>query len=712
MAPDAACQTLYSWRHRLAAWSLALAVTLSLGWSAVAEPGHLRERVTPEVLAAVYPGAGRLGPEEGSPPAIAVYAGDKIAGYLFSTLDTVRASGYSGVPFDVIAGVDINGRITGAKVIAHVEPYVINDRIRQPQLDTFLTRQTGENIRGGTAPAIHPDFVAGATISARAMRGAVLDAARLVLRARIARPVVSEPMLDRDTFRVASWPDLLADGAVVRRRIRAADVAGAFARAGAADARAEVPPGAPGDVYIDLYAALLTPAAIGGNLLGLNSFNEYMRRLPPDAQAIVVASSGPYDVLGDDYYKAAKRYRFDRIRVVQGERVYTFVNDQFFFRLDTRATEGIRAQQYAAIFALPAELQFDPLKPWRLDLLVHGASGDRPVTAAIPLEYTLPPSYVLMPEPEPVPVWIDAWRDARANVAILAVALIVLTLVFAFQARLARSRRAHRLVRNGFLLFVLVWLGWTAGAQLSIVNVMTWMLAPFRPFDIGVYLAEPLMVMIAIYTLVSLAVLGRGVFCGWLCPFGALQELLAQAARAIGLPQWNPSVALQDKLRWGKYIAAFVVLGLAFVAVDMATSAAEVEPFKTAITSKFTRAWPYLLYAGIVIAVGLFTDRAFCRFLCPLGGVLALLDRLHLVDLLKRRPECGSPCHLCENACPVGAIARTGEIKMAECFQCLDCQVEYYDDTRCPPLVQARRLRGATGAGPSALLAVAKTEHA
>jgi hypothetical protein len=30
---------------------------------------------------------------------------------------------------------------------------------------------------------------------------------------------------------------------------------------------------------------------------------------------------------------------------------------------------------------------------------------------------------------------------------------------------------------------------------------------------------------------------------------------------------------------------------------------------------------------------------------------------------------------------------------MAECFQCLDCQVEYYDDKRCPPLVQATRRR-------------------
>src|SRR6266700_3833412 len=53
---------------------------------AIAEKGKLRERLTPEVMAVVYPGgAERLGPEEGSPPAIAVYQGDKAVAYVFST---------------------------------------------------------------------------------------------------------------------------------------------------------------------------------------------------------------------------------------------------------------------------------------------------------------------------------------------------------------------------------------------------------------------------------------------------------------------------------------------------------------------------------------------------------------------------------------------------------------------------------------------------
>ena len=62
-------------------------------------------------MALVYASAERLGEEEGSPRAIPVYEGDEVVAYIFSTLGVVAAPGYSGVPFDVIAGVDLSGAI-------------------------------------------------------------------------------------------------------------------------------------------------------------------------------------------------------------------------------------------------------------------------------------------------------------------------------------------------------------------------------------------------------------------------------------------------------------------------------------------------------------------------------------------------------------------------------------------------------------------------
>src|SRR5882672_2351435 len=119
---------------RLTEWACSVCIALMalvFASPAIAEKGKLRERLMSEVMAVVYPGAERLGVEEGSPPAIAVYQGDKIVAYVFSTLDVIAAPGYSVTPFDVIAGVDLKGRITGAKVVFHNEPYILNDTKRQ-----------------------------------------------------------------------------------------------------------------------------------------------------------------------------------------------------------------------------------------------------------------------------------------------------------------------------------------------------------------------------------------------------------------------------------------------------------------------------------------------------------------------------------------------------------------------------------------------------
>ena len=357
-----------------------------------------------------------------------------------------------------------------------------------------------------------------------------------------------------------------------------------------------------------------------------------------------------------------------------------------------------RAQRDAGLFTVPAGAGLDPVEPWRLELVVN-AAGQLPAASCSRSNTSCRPRIILMPEAPPVAAWVEAWRDARVNIAILAVLLTVLTAIFVFQAQLSRSRRAHRLVRNGFLLVVLVWLGWTAGAQLSIVNVINYIEAPFRGFGIGFYLAEPLMVMIAAYTLVSLVLIGRGVFCGWLCPFGALQELLAQLSRALGLPQWNPPPALEKRLWLGKYIAAAVVLALALFSVDWVRRGHRDRALQD---RDHLEIHPRL--ALCLLCRGAAGDRPVLRArLLPLPVSARRRAGVRSTGCISSIcssavPNAASPCHLCERSCPVRAIEQSGKIITAECFQCLDCQVEYYDDKRCPPLVQAAKRRGGADA--------------
>src|SRR5258708_29938410 len=123
---------------------------------------------------------------------------------------------------------------------------------------------------------------------------------------------------------------------------------------------------------------------------------------------------------------------------------------------------------------------------------------------------------------------------------------------------------------------------------------------------------------------------------------------------------------------------------------------AGVGPSKPVISVGMDRGWPFVACALVILAAGLFVERAFCRFLCPLGAAMAIGGRLRLrrFTVLKRRKECGSPCQLCANRCPIQAIEPSGAINMDECFYCLDCQVIHHDATMCPPLVhQATRIR-------------------
>jgi len=377
---------------------------------ACAEKGKLRERLTPEVMAVVYPGgADRLGPEEGSPPAIAVYKGDNVVAFVFSTLDIIAAPGYSTTPFDVIGGVDTSGHITGAKVVFHNEPYIRYEVARQRLLDTFLAREAGRPLRGGTN-LLPPDFVAGATVSARAMRSAVLATAGLVLRARAARiaatapagatgPVAATapadapaPAADIDGFKLMSWDELLAKKAVVRRRVTSGEVADALAKEGASDVKLDVPLGKSDDLYIEFVTGLYTVPAIGGNLLGMLAFEDYKNLRPSGTQAIFVAANGPYNFLGTKYTLESEGRRFDRLRVVQDGRTFGFVEGDY--KWANPYAVGIRGQENAALFGLPADAGFDPAKPWRLEILVNGA-GSTPVSVAFGLDYQVPDANVL-----------------------------------------------------------------------------------------------------------------------------------------------------------------------------------------------------------------------------------------------------------------------------------------------------------------------------
>jgi NosR/NirI family nitrous oxide reductase transcriptional regulator len=194
------------------------------------------------------------------------------------------------------------------------------------------------------------------------------------------------------------------------------------------------------------------------------------------------------------------------------------------------------------------------------------------------------------------------------------------------------------------------------------------------------------------YTFVTLFIWGRGLFCGWLCPFGALQELVAWIGQRLGLRQIRIPERWHRRLILLKYPILAGLVTTAFFSLTLAEQLAEVEPFKTSITLYFVRHWPFVMYALALLAIGLFVHKFYCRYLCPLGAGLAVLGRLRVFSWLERVKRCGQPCQHCKNECGINAIRKDGRVDYDECIQCLECVVILRDQNQCvDAIVQAKQ---------------------
>jgi NosR/NirI family nitrous oxide reductase transcriptional regulator len=204
---------------------------------------------------------------------------------------------------------------------------------------------------------------------------------------------------------------------------------------------------------------------------------------------------------------------------------------------------------------------------------------------------------------------------------------------------------------------------------------------------------DPLIFILWVFVAATLLLLGRGVYCGWLCPFGALQVLVNNVAKRLHVPQFEFPRAVHERLWALKYVILLVLFGMSLQSLNTAEHYAEIEPFKTTFTLHFARSWSYVAYAVVLVGVSAFNHKFYCRYVCPLGAGLAVSGRWRLFEWLRRRPECGSPCQVCANECEVKAIHPDGRIDFNECHYCLDCQVTRVNDHKCPPMVQQRKKR-------------------
>lgn len=686
----------------------------------------------------LVPGADRLGALRDDLPVLPALKGSTIVGYVFLTSDFVTTTGYSGKPIHVVMALDLDARVTGVSLIKHSEPIVLigipEARIRKVTSGYVGLDLIREAETGGSAHDL--DIVSGATVTIMVIDDSIVRAGLKVARALGLgglKPELSASgprrqliMPEAGKVPVADWQTLTGDGSVRALRLDIGQINQAFEETGDARAIERPEKGDPEATFIDMQVALVSVPEIGRTLLGAEEYANLEEWLGEGEQAILVLGRGKYSFKGSGYVRGGI---FDRIQLIQGDRAARFFDKQHR-RLGRLAPDDAPTFTELDLFKVPADTGFDPVSPFRLQLLVQRAIGAIEKTfLTFDLGYRLPDRYS---EPVASPpaaaggsiqiagelaasdpselshLWKRIWNDKRVEVVVLVIALGILTLVFFFQMQVTRHERFTYWFRIGFLTFTLFFLGWYANAQLSVVNVLAFFSAVTTNFSWSAFLMDPLIFVLWFSVAASLLFWGRGVFCGWLCPFGALQELSNKLARLVRIPQITVPWGLHERLWPVKYMIFLGLFGLSLYSLDLAEQYAEVEPFKTAIILKFQRGWPYLLFVGLLLGAGLFIERFYCRYLCPLGAALAIPARVRMFDWLKRYRECGNPCQRCAKECMVQAIHPEGHINPNECHQCLHCQVLYQSNDKCPVCIKkvARRARfdalGSGGAMPSA----------
>ena len=636
----------------------------------------------------VIPGADSFSERKGQPSYVEAYRsaddGKQLIGYVMLSTDITDIPAYSGKPVVTLIGMDTTGHFTGVKVLKHSEPILLLGIPEEALIDfnnQYLGKFVGDNIEiGRSRPEkniIGLDAITGATVTVIAQNQVMmLSGGEVAKQVGILKPTIRPQAKFVATGASPNWQQLVDEVGLPHR----------------------------GQPYIDLWFGYLNHPTVGRAVLGDGPYNSLMSRLEDGDHAIfVIRSAGIESFKGSGFVRGGI---YDRVQVRQERDAFTF-RDTDYYNLYGIAAPGAPAVDESAIFIVRSGA-FSAAYPWKLVFLANkmDRATDAKTFANFDTEYWLPATYIEGGHPEiikPDPVWLKIWKERIVAIIAFTVFLVAIATVYARRDTLVRrSTRKNKWPVNAFKytgwVISIGFVGFGLLAQPSITQVLTWFHALLFEWQWELFLSDPFIFIFWWFIIVTVFLWGRGLFCGWVCPFGSLSELLYKIGGWVGLKRYQFKLPkpLHDKLKWVKYGVFFGLLAVSMFSIGLAEKLAEVEPFKTTfLVGLFNRSWPYTLFAGALLGLSIFTERPFCKYLCPLGAGLAMPSTFRWFGL-KRKQECDS-CKACAVGCGSQAIDKDGRIDQRECLLCMDCMVYYYEDHACPPLSQERKRRTKAG---------------
>jgi NosR/NirI family nitrous oxide reductase transcriptional regulator len=610
---------------------------------------------------------------------------DEAVGYLFLTHQLDDMVAYSGKPLEILVAMSAAGVIEQVYLIDHHEPILlvgIPEQVLHDYIDQYESRHIEQlllqNISGESQISL--DGVSGATVTALVADQVVFTGARIVAQ--------QIGLLDRggaqaaylgDHFEPLSWPQLTAKGLLRHVTLSAAQVRG--------DGHASE------DDWLDLYYGILNQPSLGINLLGEEVYSSLLADYPGKT-LLVLLNNGSYSFRGSGFVRGGI---FDRLQLTQGLEIIRFRDSDYHYQFRIAQQDAPRIVE-KAIYIVPNEA-FNGALPWELEVLVSErfydtAKSKKFMRFKTPFE--MPAEYVIVPQAafgelgSQSMTW-RIWSGKSLWIGLYIALWAIVLLSFAFRERVSKNRVFLERFHLAILFCSILLLGIGQKGQPSVVNIFTFVDVVRSGSGLDIFFTEPFLFVSWICITVGTLLWGRGPFCGWICPFGAVQEILNFLRNKVIPKKWHGSYEMPDRwhhrLKFIPYVTFLGLLTVSLFSLNLAEMLAEMEPFKTTwLIGVTNRPWYLALYWFWLMVMGLVTVRFFCRYLCPLGGYLGILSRFQIFKL-PRRNFC-AVCKICTKGCSSRAIDEQGVIDSKMCFGCLECTNQMNDAKVCPPLLK------------------------
>jgi polyferredoxin len=162
------------------------------------------------------------------------------------------------------------------------------------------------------------------------------------------------------------------------------------------------------------------------------------------------------------------------------------------------------------------------------------------------------------------------------------------------------------------------------------------------------------------------------VFCGWICPFGTLQDIISKLGSKLGIKKIVMPAKLKKILAFTRYILLLITI---LITADYIFNILSLDPRAnlTLLLGRRAIALTGWIIIFIFLVSSLFLERAFCNYLCIEGAKFGVLSVARPLTIIRNKETCVG-CNKCNRACPMNIdVSSYGQVKSLQCINCMEC---------------------------------------